>query len=193
MGRFKGTKGTIILIILVMIVVGFYFYVANLSSPTEPEEVKLTAVQEVLLRDLDKNYPPSPKEVVKYYSRIVQCFYGEEYSETELYDLAMKAQGLFDDELIANNESEQYMEDLKKDIADFAEKGWVISSFATSSSVDVEEFSADGYNWAKLYCVYSIREGTHYQNSEQVFLLRKDENSHWKIYGWTEAETEEDE
>lgn len=187
-GRFKGTKGMILLAVMVLLVVGFYFYIANIASPTEGNVEKLTAVQEVLTRDLDRNYPPSPKEVVKYYSTVAQCFYGEEYTKDELYALAMQAQDMYDAELAANKSEEQYMIDLKEDIAEFAENDWTISSFTTSSSTDVEYFNQDGYEWARLYCIYSIRMGTQYQNVPYAFLLRKDENSHWKIYGWTEAE-----
>ncbi|MBQ8591161.1 MAG: hypothetical protein IJ485_00180 [Lachnospiraceae bacterium] len=187
-GRFKGTKGMILLGIMVLLVVGFYFYIANIASPKEGEVEKLTAVQEVLLRDLDRNYPPSPKEVIKYYGTITQCFYGEEYTEEELYDLAMKAQELYDAELVANKTEEQYMIDLKNDIKEFAANDWVVSSFTTSSSTDVEYFNQDNYEWARMYCIFSIRTGTAYQNVNYAFLLRKDENSHWKIYGWTEAD-----
>lgn len=187
MSRFKGLKGTILLIIMILLVVALYFHASNASfkaSLKKDKEEGLTAVQEVLLRNLEKNYPPSPKEVVKYYSSIVQCFYGGEYTETELYDLAMKAQGMYDDELVANKSSEQYMQDLKDDIAKFKENNRVVSSFSTSASTDVVYFTQDGYEWAKLYCIYSIREGTAYTSLEQAFLLRKDENSHWKIYGF---------
>lgn len=188
MGRFKGKKGTILLGVMILIVVGFYFYIANLSSPKETGEAKLTKVQEVLLRDLNKNYPPSPKEVVRYYSAIAQCFYGGDYSEDELYALAMKAQELYDKELANNKSEDEYLKDLKSDIDSFAQENWVISSYTLSSSLDVEEFKEDGYEWARLYCAYSVRAGTQYKNVPEVFLLRKDEKGHWKIYGWKPAD-----
>ena len=186
--KFKGTKGMILLCVMALLVVGFYFYIANIAAPKEGEEKKLTAVQEVLLRDLDKNYPPSPKEVLKYYGSITQCFYSKDYSKEELYELALKAQELYDAELVANKSEEEYLVDLQEDIAEFAKNDWMVSSFTTSASTDVEYFNRDGYEWARMYCIFSVRTGTKYQSVPYAFLLRKDENSHWKIYGWTEAE-----
>ena len=66
-----GIKGLIIGIILVCLVLGYYYYLSNRKSETAQEEVvKISAVQEVLMRNLDNNYPPTPREVVKYGRRI---------------------------------------------------------------------------------------------------------------------------
>ena len=70
----------------------------------------------------------------------------------------------------------------------FKEKDWYISSYATSSSTDVFYFSEDGYDFARLYCTYNIRNGTVMQVLEERFLLRMDEEGHWKIYGWEAVE-----
>ena len=151
----------------------------------------LTAVQEVLTRDLQKNYPQTPKEVIKYYSEITKCFYNEEHTEEELEALAMKAVEMYDSELAANKEKEIYLQDLKNEILAFKEKDWYISSYATSSSTDVFYFKEDGYDFARLYCTYNIRNGTVMQVLEEQFLLRLDEKGHWKTYGWDAVEHKE--
>lgn len=188
MGRFKGLKGTVLLIIMVMLVVGYYFYLSNRQTEPKEEDVRISAVQDVLLRDMEKNYPPSPKEVVRYYSLITQCFYNEKLSEEDLEQLAVRAQELYDEDLAANKTYEQYMDDLKEDIAEFDRDEMEISSFATSSSTDVEYFTQDGREWARLYCVYSIRQRTAMFSTNEVFILRKDDAGHWKIYGWDVAD-----
>ena len=73
---------------------------------------------------------------------------------------------------------------LKKDIEEFKEKKRTIVSYVPSSSVDVETFTKDGYDWARLYCIYGIKQDGLLYNSNIVFILKKDENSHYKIYGW---------
>ena len=184
-----GIKGLIIGIILVCLVLGYYYYLSNRKSEIAQEEVvKISAVQEVLMRNLDNNYPPTPREVVKYYCQITQCFYGETYTEEEFQALAFKIQELYDDELVANKTQQQYLEDLRWDVNNLKEQGVVISSYALSSSTDVEEFKKDGFTWAKLYCAFTLRQKTKLASTEEIFLLRKDENGHWKIYGWKLAD-----
>ena len=182
-------KGLIIGVILIGLVGGYYYYLTNKREDRSKEEtVKATVVQEVLMRNLDNNYPPTPREVVKYFGELVQCMIGETYSDEEFEQLALQAQKLYDEELIANKTQQQYLDDLKWDINTFKEEEIVISSYSPSSSVDVEEFSRDGYKWAKLYCNFSLRKGTYIETNEEVFLLRRDEDGHWKIYGWQPVE-----
>lgn len=186
-------KGVVVGIVLICLVGGYYYYLTNRTPDKSREEkdVKVTAVQETLMRDLDKNYPPTPREVVKYFGQISQCLVGETYTDEEFEELALQAQRLYDDELIANKTQQQYLDDLKWDINNFKDQEIVISSYSPSSSVDVEEFSRDGYKWAKLYCNFSLRKGTYIETNEEVFLLRRDEDGHWKIYGWQPVEKTE--
>ncbi len=188
MKKLKGNKGVIIFFVLVFLVVGYFYYLSNrpVSQPEEaPSEIEvMTAVQQVLARDLDTNYPPTPREVVKYYSEITQCFYNEELTDDDIYALGMKARELYDAELAANQTEEVYIDSLKFDIQDFKNKKRTIANYEPSSSLDVETFSEDGYDWARLYCNYGIKQGELLYKSNMVYILRKDENGHYKIYGW---------
>ena len=182
----KSTGKTFIAILIMALFVGGAFYiVANRSERiAEAQSAKMTAVQEVLSRNLETNYPASPREVVKYYSEISRCFYGEEYSDEELESLAAKSREVFDDELVANQTDEQYLAALKIDIAANKEDKKTISSFSVSSSTDVEYYDFQGDEWAQLYCFYTFRVSSVIQTVQEKYLLRKDENGHWKIFGW---------
>lgn len=189
MKKTNGTKGIVIVIILAIVVVGYYAYLSNRTDKKDSTKGEyasvevMTPVQEVLSRNLETNYPSTPREVVKYFSDITQCFYNEEYTEDELYELAMKIRGIYDDELVQNQTEEEYLIELKEDIDEFKELGRTIASYAPSSTIDVETFKQNGYDWARLYCIYSIKQEVLF-NSNIQFLLRKDENDHYKIYGW---------
>ena len=180
----NGVKVFVIGLILVGLVLGYFFYLSVRKSDKNTDDVEIGAVQEVLLRNLEKNYPPSPREVIKYYGNIMQCFYGEEYTEEEFYQLAMKIQELYDAELVANQTQEQYLEGLRWEIEQFKEQKMVVSSYSLPSSTDVEFFSEDGYSWARLYATFTLRKGTQLGMTNEVFLLRRDDTGHWKIYGW---------
>jgi len=182
-------RGVIVGVVLICLVGGYYYYLTNKrEDKSKDETVEATVVQQVLMRNLDNNYPPTPREVVKYFGEIAQCMIGETYTDEDLEKLAFQVQRLYDAELIANKTQQQYLEDLKWDLNSFKEEEIVISSYSPSSGVDVEEFSRDGFKWARLYCNFSLRKGTQIENNEQVFLLRKDEDGHWKIYGWQPVE-----
>lgn len=188
MKRFRTPRGTFFLILAIGCVLLAYYLLNLKVEKSKPEDyVKLTKVQEVLSRNLQTNYPQTPKEVVKYYSEITKCFYDEEYTEEELYDLGMKAMELYDHDLAGNKTEEDYFNDLKSEIQNFKENGYSISSYSTSSSTDVYYFEEDGYQFARLYCTYYVRIGTITQSVEEIFLLRMDLEGHWKIYGWDAA------
>lgn len=191
MWKFKGTKGIIILVILIFAFIGYYFYLSNRTASLKEEDTTSTKVVEVLLRDLDKNYPPTPKEVVRFYSEITMCFYNEKYTDSELEQLAEQANKLLDPVLIENQPN--YLEELKLEILRFEEEKIKIIDFTTSSSVDIEneKFKEDGYDWTRVYCYFTMKKGKSSASSDEVFLLRKDESGYWKIYGWDLVEKNE--
>ena len=187
----SGIKVFVIGLILIGLVLGYFFYLSVRKGKDADEETQVGVVQEVLMRNLDKNYPPSPREILKYFGELTQCLYDEEYTEEEFSQLAMKVQELYDEELIANKTQEQYVEDLRWDIAQFKDQNTIVSSYSLPSSTDVEFFTQDGYSWARLYVEFTLRTGTHLNFANEIFLLRRDDNGHWKIYGWEPEEQAE--
>ena len=189
MKRFKTPRGAFFLFLAIGCVLLAYYLITVRIENSKPEDyVQMTKVQEVLSRNLETNYPQTPKEVIKYYSELTKCFYNEQYSDEEFEALAMKAMELYDYELAGNKTEEQYLNDLKAEIIDFKNKDYSISSYATSSSTDVYDFVEDGYQFSRLYCTYNVRMGTVIQPIEEIFLLRMSLEGHWKIYGWDLAE-----
>ncbi len=198
MKRFKGMKGTIILIVLACLIIGYYFYLSNGSdSPaakvTDEEDIvaTMTMSQKALSRNLESNYPPSPREVVKYFSDITQCYYNEEHDEDEIKALGLKMREIYDAELVANQTEEEYLDLLKRDIEEYRANNRTINNYSPSASVDVETFTQDGYEWARLYCLYDIKQDSIIYQTNLCFILRKDETGHYKIYGWKKIDMEQ--
>ncbi|MCQ2518401.1 MAG: hypothetical protein MJ119_06505 [Lachnospiraceae bacterium] len=186
--------GVIVVLMLAVFILGAFILLNKKNSEESTEEnVNVTALTEILLQDLNKNYPPTPKELLKYYSEITCCFYNNELNEDELVKLAGKAREIYDDELVATMTDEEYVKSLKEDILNFKSQNIVVSGYSVSASTDVELFSQNGYDCARLYATYRLRQGTEYIYSNEVFILRKDEGGHWKIYGWALDQNEADE
>ncbi len=180
----QNIKNLIVLLIVALLLIASFAYLVNRDRTTKEEVDKLTAVQEVLARDLSSNYPPTPKEVLKYYSEITRCFYSEEYSEEELIRLSKKSRELFDEALIANQTEEDYIVDLKNEIIIFKDANRSISSYSVAGSANVDYYQYEGDEWAKLNCIYSIRTEGKIKPTQEEFLLRKDAGGYWKIFGW---------
>ncbi len=191
----KNSRKILVIVIVVLFVsaiLGLFIFMNNKpQSGSVEEEVVISNVDNVVLRNLEINYPPTPKEVLKYYSEITMCFYEENLSEEDLVRLAQTARKLYDAELCADITEEEYLVSLREDILEFNSMGIVVSGYTVSSSTDVEEFVVDGRECARLYATYRLRQGTEYIYSNEVFILRKDEDGHWKILGWELLEEEE--
>ena len=171
-------KVAILIVLSIAIIGGYYFYLSNKSS--KEDELTVTAVQNVIMRDLET------KEVVKYYSELAKCLYNEQYTDEQLNQMADKLLAIYDDELAQNNPREQYIKDLMKEVESFKAEGNSIVSYTPSASTDVEKYMHEGRECAAMYCIYTIKNGTHTTSSQQEFILRKDTQSgHWKIFGFS--------
>lgn len=189
----KGKKnaGIIVVVLLAVLLLAYYFHMSNRMEKANEKDYVVTAVQNVLLKNLETSYPPTPKEVIKYYSEISKCLHNEKYSDEQLEQMADKMLALFDAELLATNPRDEYLTDLKADIINFKDEGYSITTFTPSSSTDVEFYEIDGQQMAKLYCDYTIKQKTSYKTSQHLFVLRKEsETGHWKIVGFKVPEAE---
>lgn len=189
---FKGTKGLIIGVILVVLIVGYFYYLSNRNqNPSKDDNVKIGAADELLLMNFKVSYPPSPKEVVKHYLEFTKVLHNEKLTDEEVDKVGIKLQELFDEELVTNKSKEEYLKDLKSELMTFRNNEYSIVNMYTSSAADVNYFYTDGYECASLYGTFNIRTSSGTQVLREIFILRKDESNHWKIYGFTPMSDEE--
>ena len=178
---------TIVLIILIVGVVGVYAYLAS-RSRSVAEQASMTNIEKVLSRDMEYDYPSTPKELLKYYNEIQKCFYNENCTDGEIEELANRARELYDEELLANNELGVHIMSLKAEIKDYKDHKRVLTAVSVAASTNVDYFEEDGYEFARIYCGYNVTEGSMTKQVRQIFLLRRDGNRRWKIYGWDSAD-----
>lgn len=178
---------TVVLMVVIVGIVGVYAFVTG-RAKSERESAALTAVDRILTRDLVNHYPGTPKEVIKYYSEIVRCFYSSDTSDEDLERLGLRARELFDAELLENNEQQDYLIKLKADVQEFKRNNLALVNIAVADSVNVDIFQEDGFDFARLGCGFSIAESGRTRQVVVVYLLRRDENKRWKIYGWEDSQ-----
>ncbi len=182
------TMGTIFIMAILVIAVAIGFWKIMESKRTESQneqKSKIEEVNEIIEKDFEANYPGTPREVVKMYSRISSCCYNQDLSDEELTLLAEKMRELFDEELLAENPKEKHIENLKKDAETYHDEKRTISSYTVDKNSSVEKKTIDGKEYASLRASYLVQENNSgYTKTYEEFILRADEKGHWKIVGW---------
>lgn len=181
------TKITVLFIFLLVLVVGYYAYLSG-THCTEQQEAVMSEVDTALSRDLDNDYPATPKEVIKYYNDLMKCFYNEECTAEELQDLGRKSLQLFDEELQENNDEDTYLIRLQGEVQNYKDNKRKITSVSLAPSTNVDYYSVDGYSFARISCGYTMTENGKKTSTVMVYLLRRDDSRRWKIYGWETAD-----
>ena len=78
-------KSTVITVIVMLLVaaeiVAGYFIISARKNNENYEGGERTELDILLEKDLDKSYPLTSREVIKFYSRILKCYYNEELTE----------------------------------------------------------------------------------------------------------------
>ncbi|MCI5823165.1 MAG: hypothetical protein MR010_09065 [Lachnospiraceae bacterium] len=181
-------------IICAGLVVGYYYYLSHRNDNNTTEDAtKVTEVDKILQKDFDEQYPTSPREVVKWYNRIITAYYGEEYTDEQLEEMADQARKLLDDELLQYNPKDTYLENLKKDIDNYKTLNKKIVQSSVSDSNDITYATVKGASCAYVNAYYFSKEGSNYSRTYQEFVLRKDSKGKWKILTFRLTEGEDNE
>ncbi len=174
---------TMIIVIMVLALVGYYSY---LSGRARDEQVasEMGAIEKVLSRNLTNDYPPTPREVMRYYNEMTKCLYNEECDPEDVEALGIKIREICDAELNGINDLGTYLKQLQSQVEEHHTQSIRLTGTTVASSTNVDYYERDGYQFARLLCVYHFTEGKASATQRVIFLLRKDADKRWKIYGW---------
>lgn len=190
----KNAKYVIIAIACICVIcAGFFFF----SQDNKEDEKNLTEIEKVIVKDLKNNYPKTPREVVKFYNKIVKCYYGDEPTEKQLNDLVDQMMYLMDDDLVLVNPRDTYYNSVVKDIAQYKDEKKQLVSTDVCDSNDVKYVTDDkdgGTEKDELAYVnasYFMNTDGKFAYTYQQFVLRQDEEGRWKILTFYQIEGEE--
>ena len=184
----KKVRIVIIAVVLVGLVCGGFYYMSSKKDVSVDNKTELTTLDKLILKDLESNYPSTPRAVVKLYNQIITCYYSAEFKDDEFEKLVDQALLLFDDELKAKNPKDEYMKTLSNEIEEYKTKNKTISQTAVCSSNDVLYRNDNGDEIAYVNASYFIKEGKEHVKTYEQYVLRKDEKGNWKILGYYEIE-----
>ena len=184
----------LVTITLLAAVVVIWYYIDS-NKPSEKTNTKnsqiVSEVDKLLNKDLEESYPYTAREVVQLFIRIQKCYYNETWNEQEFVKLAYMATELFDEELNNANSFDEYYEDLKSEVKQYDEENKIINRTIIDKSSEVVYSTVEEQRYASLNCTYYLKSDKGTSKVVETYILRKDENDHWKILGWKEYEESE--
>lgn len=190
----KNAKYVIIAIACICVIcAGFFLF----SQGNQVNEKDLTEIEKVIVKDLDNNYPKTPREVVKFYNRIVKCYYGDKPTEDQLNKLVDQMLCIMDDDLLLVNTRDVYYSSVVQDIAQYkAEKKQLVSTDVCSSNdvkyvTDDKNGEAEKDELAYVNASYFINTDGKFAYTYQQFVLRQDDDGRWKILTFYQVEGED--
>lgn len=185
----KNKKKGIIYVLLMLILgsglIVAFWKMANRNFGDATDATKTTLVSDIITKELEKNYPPTPREVVDLYSQILTCFYNENCSDEEIESLGEQARLLFDTKLLEGNPKEQYFQDLKNEIKEYKKNKCTVVNYNIGESDEVKYVTKDNEKFAMIKAQYFMKNNNEYKRTTEDYVLRKDSDGHWKIYGYT--------
>lgn len=172
-------------LILVLGVIIYYVYInSDGKNGNNTDGSEISEVDKTLAKDLENNYPLTAREVVSFFTSIQKCYYNEECSDNELVQLSYKAMELFDDELVKNNEFDEYYENLALEIDEYKSAERTITKTILDEAADVLYSEIDGVKYAEMNCIYYLKTSGETTKVTETYLLRCDSEGKWKILGW---------
>ncbi len=174
-------------LVLACAVVALYWYIDR-SGGAEGEPTAYSVAEQILAKDLEKNYPPTPYAVAELYCGIIECIYNPETSEEQIDGLVKLQLQLFDAELAALNPYEQYLKVTKEELAAAADKEVVFTGYVLDKATNVQKWENDMGSYASLQFQLLLRSEEGSGSSYRNLIMRKDSDGRYKIVGWQTAE-----
>ena len=174
----------VILTLAAVIIIGVYYYCSRVEKDNNEKITSNNEIVKITSKDLELNYPSTPKAVVTYYSDIISVIYKVEMNDEELEKVATQMRGLFDDELLLANTYNAYLDSLKVDIEIYKAADRYISGYKVENGYNIEYITYQNEDYAKIDVLYYVREGGDLKHVYEEYTLREDEDGKWKILFW---------
>ncbi|MCR5684758.1 MAG: hypothetical protein K6G81_04955 [Lachnospiraceae bacterium] len=185
----NGIAGTIIaLILMAAIIIGFYLMITRdkREGKLEPN-VEVSEASTLLARDLSKDYPQTPREVVKLYCRITKCLYNEELGDKQIEDMVGMLRELYSDELLAQNPADDMVGLVRGEIKHYQSSKMTINSYSIDDSGDIVYNRNIKPAQAVVNIYFTIKEEGVFNRAYEEIMLVEAEPNKWKIMGWRES------
>jgi len=176
-----------ILCLIVVVVLGVFLALnsGEDNSIFSKEEKPNTEAQNILSKDVERNYPATVREVVRLFSRISKCYHNEAVSEEEFQKLVELQRKLFDEEFLNNNPLDTFTNNLTAEIDAAKAKEQKMVMYRVQKQSSVKSWWSEENHFSSIVASFTMNaKGEAPTRTFEEFLLREDEAGHWKIVGW---------
>ena len=180
-------RAGIIALSLAVLAVGYYIYLSRMSQRTSADNASTqqTELEQVLALDLVRDYPETPREVIKTFNRITALFYDEQLTSDQIEKLCDQMRVLMDQELAAKNPREEYIASVRVQIKNYKKSDSRLVSTKVASTSDIEKKKVGSDQMAYVEATYTIRQGKDISITHQKFALRRDHDGNYRILAFT--------
>ena len=188
----SGPLGTIIFMVLfAAVVIGIYFAITrgkNIDTKEIPAET--SEADALIKKDLDWEYPATPREVLKLYCRITKCLYNDDLTDEQIKKLVSQVRNLYSFDLLENNAEDEQIAFIKGDRVEYKKDKKTIFSFAIDSASNIEYIDTKAGKTALIKMYFTIKAGANMDRSFEEFSLIRQDDGKWKIAAWRQSENE---
>lgn len=189
MAKKKETGGNAKSILVAIFLVGLLlFYFNHLSNNTANRRTaaQKSEIEQLSEYDYVREYPKTPRDVVKLHNRYLKLFYGQSLKDDELEVLNNNIRRLYCKDLLFMNPEESSLGSLKADIKNMKEEKISYKLCELPEGSQVTTYSKDGKEYANLEVQITLntKDQRGYLYVEYVLIK---ENDQWKIYGWGQS------
>ncbi len=183
------SKTIVVMILFAIIAIAIYYKLSDSTSPFgSKKETEMTEAQTLIAKDLEGNYPATPRAVLKLYERIVKCIQNDALKEGEIEELAQQMRNLLDEEFLVSNPYEVQLEKLKLEKDAFKKSNSSIMNYNVAESELVTYWNYQEKEMSSVLVNYTLKQSSTYVKITEKFILRKDAENRWKILGWETVE-----
>ena len=190
MGAFRGKNAkmlTMAVAIAVVIVLSYGAYEKKQSEKAVQSEEKtaISEIDNIIMKNLEEEYPASVREVVKYYYKVLQSMFNGEASEKQIVKLIDKERALFDDELLKKNEYSKFVKGRNAEIKQYKRKKIKLLKFVIQDSDETKYWQNNKAEMASIKAHIYMTGTKNYTDIYQEYVFRKDDEGKWKILSWS--------
>jgi hypothetical protein len=188
----NGPLGTIIFMVLfAAVVIGIYFAITR-GKNTDTKEIpaETSEADALIKKDLDWEYPATPREVLKLYCRITKCLYNDDLTDEQIKKLVSQVRNLYSFDLLENNAEDEQIAFIKGDRVEYKKDKKTIFSFAIDSASNIEYIDTKAGKTALIKMYFTLKAGANMDRSFEEFSLIQQDDGKWKIAAWRQSENE---
>lgn len=186
-------KIPLIFLVLAGLVFGYYYYLTHRNVDNTDKIGDQGSRFEQLDRDLERNYPGTPRAVLAYYGDILKFVYKEDLTDEEFASTVQHLRALFDDELLAYNDYESYYLTLQAEVKNYKDSGLYVADYKVEEGYDIEyKTLEDSKDYAYVEMALYVRSGKNVKTIYELFTLRKDDDGNWRMLTWESVDNPSD-